>query len=202
MHLMRYTLFAIFLLWQTGCTAIGPLQTLPENGTKIDSFFVDDAIRNGASSCRYNLEDVIIHSIGNREWSGRSNYPKGDANRRPYTGLYVTKYSNGDQSHLQFVVGKDASGFCTVFTTETRYWHFSCDRVIREHKRYAAGDRTQSENSIVLTKPSSGLRILLTELTTRSCLVTESDIAWRLEPDQNAREWIRKEHGYDPDANP
>jgi hypothetical protein len=204
-RLMHYIAVTALPLVLVGCSAMGPLKVFPDQGKRVDSFFVDDAVKNGANSCRYNLEDVTIHAVGDRGWAGKAEYPKGDADRRPYTGLYVTKYPNGDQSHLEFVVGKDASGFCTVSTTETRFWNFPCARVMSEHELYANSEREKSGDSIFLTRTSGkgiGLRILLTSLTSHTCLVTESEIAWRTEPDEKARDWIKEDHGYDPAATP
>lgn len=193
------------LVGLSACARIGDLKYYPEQGQRVDSSFVDDALRNGATSCRYNLEDMAIHAIGDRGWSGNARYPEVDADKRPLAGLYVTKYPDGDQSHLQWVIGKDASGFCSEFWTETRFWKFSCDRVIRTHERYSSADRTQAGDSILLDIGSGkaiGLRVLLTPLTKRTCLVTEAEMTLRSDPDSKAREWIEEDHGYDPDSPP
>lgn len=184
---------------------MGELKYYPDQGQRVDPAFVADALRNGAVSCRYNLEDAVIHAIGDRKWSGNAEYPEANADKRPFSGLYATEYPDGGQSHLQLVIGKDASGLCTESWTETRFWRFSCDRVISAHERYSGAERTEVGDSVLLTSKSGeegGFRILLTPLSKRKCLVTESDIAWRMGPDSEAKEWIKQDHGYDPDTIP
>jgi hypothetical protein len=186
-----------------GCAQMGPLKVFPQEGRRANAAFVDDAIKHGATSCRYNLEDTLYHALGDRKTTGVARYPQGEAARRPSTGLHVTTYANGDQAHLQWVVGPDGSGNCSVYWTETRYWPHSCEAVIKQHDRYAAlatqdlGE--DASGSILLV---GDMQILLTPVSRHGCLVTESDIGWRTDPDDKARDWIKQDHGYDPGAMP
>ena len=198
MQMTNKALGVALSLTLAGCAAGGgPLKVYPDKGERVGQGIIADALANGATSCRYNLEDVVIHAIGDRNSDGVAIYPKGDAARRPFSGLYVTEYPNGDRSNLQFSVGPDASGFCSVSWTETRYWRHSCEKVVSQHEGYEELSRSNVGASVLLSDGGT-LQVLLTDASGSGCLVTESDMAWRIDPDEAARAWIKADHGYDP----
>lgn len=175
----------------------GDLKTYPDG--RINPSIIEDVVSRGATSCRYNLEDLLIHAMGNRGWDGVAFYPIGDEKRRPSTGIYVTTYPDGSQSHLQWLAGPDASGMCALYWTESRFWKEPCDVVVEKYVRER--DMTSmpmGEEKLLIGKtPDNGIKVMTTSVGD-GCLVTESDVAWRVDPDEKAREWIKEEHGYDP----
>jgi hypothetical protein len=155
----------------------------------------------GATTCRYNLEDLIVHALGDRDRDGFTTYPIGAEANRPSAGIYVTKYPNGDESHLQWVVGPDASGYCTLYWTESRHWKQTCAKVLARYEGDEWGTPQSLGGSTLLVgrqEKGNGLRVVATPVDS-GCMVTESDMAWRIDPDEKAREWIKADHGYDPD---
>jgi hypothetical protein len=190
--------FMLLVVSVVGCASPGELKSLPKAGSRVGTELVQDAIANGATSCRYNLEDLLVHAMGDRRSEGVVNYPAEDIQRRPFSGSYVTTYQNGDRSNLQFVVGKDASGFCFLYWSETRFWNKSCEAMgamYRDDRRTLSTSRIGS--SLVLSGDKT-VMVLLNPLSSSSCLVTESDTAWRIDTDEAARQWIKEDHGYDP----
>jgi hypothetical protein len=188
-----------FALAGSVSTGAGPLKTYPEAGKRIGQGTIEDAVAHGATSCRYNLEDLVVHAIGGRDSDGVATYPTGDAARRPFSAIYATKYSNGETANVQMSVGPDASGFCSVSWTESRFWKNSCSEVIAVQERYGALNRSKLGDSILLSDDGT-LRVLMSDVPNSGCLVTESDVAWRIDPDEAARTWILEDHGYDPAA--
>ncbi|MBU8975891.1 hypothetical protein JI752_007015 [Lysobacter sp. MMG2] len=184
------------LPWLVGF-AESELKTYPDD--RPNPAIIEEAVARGATSCRYNLEDMLIHALGDREGQGVAFYPVGDEKRRPYMGLYVTTYPNGDQAHLQWVAGPDASGLCALSWTEARHWKQPCKDVVERYvrDRGVQGQPMGEATLLTSTSPDNGLKVVATPAGD-GCLVTESDIAWRLDPDEKAREWIQADHGYDP----
>ena len=160
---------------------------------------IQEVVARGATSCRYNLEDLLIHALGDREGDGVAFYPIGDEKRRPSMGMYVTTYPNGEQSHLQWMAGPDASGYCSLYWTESRNWKQPCKDVIETYVRERGVSAQAMGEGTLLTSasPNNSLKVVATPAG-EGCLVTESDIAWRIDPDESAREWIQADHGYDP----
>lgn len=174
------------------------LKTYPRS--RPDLHIVDEAVARGATSCRFNLEDLVIHAIGDRQIDGLATYPVGAEQTRPSMGTYVTTYPNGDQSHLQWVAGPDASGLCTLYWSESRYWKQSCPEVLAGYDRDEwTGPQPVGASTLLVgvQEKGNGLRVLATPVGS-GCMVTESEVAWRIDPDREAREWIKADHGYDP----
>jgi hypothetical protein len=148
-------------------------------------------------SCRFNLEDAFLHALGERRAEGVALYPEVDKDKRPLSGLYLVYHDGKVRGHLQVTAGVDASGLCTVEWTESYVSNERCSHYssgLPEHDTYKP---LSFGNSNYL--PSKGsFRTLLTPLPHGRCLVTETDIAWRVDPDIEARKWIQEEHHYDP----
>ena len=194
-HSATAAISALILVGATGCTTPGALKSIPD--ARVGEDILRDAIAMGATACRYNLEDMLAHAIGDAKAQGGGRYPIEDIERRPFAGSYVTTYENGDRAHLQIVAGKDASGFCTLFWNETRFWKQPCGDVAAMYQDGVARDVHAIGDSTMLSGDRM-LHVLLTPLPGSNCLVTESDAAWRIHPDEAAREWIRDDRGYDP----
>lgn len=196
-HKLTLMVVLTALPWLAGFGG-GDLEKYPDG--RINPSIIEDVVSRGATSCRYNLEDLLNHAMGNRDWDGVAFYPVGDEKRRPATGIYVTTYPDGSQSHLQWVAGPDASGMCALYWTESRFWKEPCDSVAETYirERHLTPMPMGSEKLLIPAEgePSS-LKVVTTSVADGS-LVTESDIAWRVDPDEKAREWIKEDHGYDP----
>jgi len=196
MHKRTLIIVLAALPWLVGFD--GPdLKTYPDG--RMSPVIIEDVMSRGATSCRYNLEELLLHAIGNRDFDGVAFYPVGDEKRRPAMGVYVTTYPDGGKAHLQWMAGLDASGMCALYWTESRFWKDSCDVVVEKYVRER--DMTSmpmGEETLLIGKtPDNGIKVMATSAGD-GCLVTESDVAWRVDPDEKAREWIKEEHGYDP----
>lgn len=203
---MKHFVAKVFLWAAVAFTLVGCRANVRESATtdpnRVARMIARNFVESGATACRYNVEDMLVHATAEVTAAvGQMHLPEADVERRPSSAMYVLTRADGATSHLQVSFGKDASGFCSLQWSDTRVWNRSC---AYKQADYLANGRLKAEQlgqSTVLTGERA-VGILLTPLSKRRCLVTEFDAAWRIDPDEAARDWIKEDHGYDPLEDP